>query len=234
MKDARAGLYVILCCTFVVALVVGDLIGGKLAETVVFGQPFTISMGMIPFPVTFLLTDLVNEFYGPKAARFMTLTGFGVAVFAFITITIAAAIPIADFTRAADWSGVRTEAFDNVLASSQRILVASLVAYLVAQFTDMSVFHLLKRVSNNRFLWLRATGSTMASQLIDTMVIQTLAWWGILPFSKIIGIAVSSYVVKLAVAIGLTPAVYAGHAVVERWLGLKPVVLDAQGGMVEG
>ena len=227
--DRRIGLFVVLASTFMSALVVGDIIGGKLVDATVFGHTFTISVGMIPFPITFLLTDLLNEFYGQRAARFVTLTGFGVAIFSFIVITVAAALPIAEFTKAADWSGVRGESFDNVLAGSQRILIASMVAYLIAQFTDMAVFHALKRLTHNKLLWLRATGSTVVSQLIDTVVIQTLAWYGTMPLEKIAGIAASSYAVKLVVAVALTPAIYGGHVLVERALKLKPVMLDERG-----
>lgn len=227
------GLLVVLAGIFVVSLVVGDIIGGKLVEVSLFERVFTVSVGMIPFPITFLLTDLLNEFYGKRAARFVTWVGFGMAVLAFGVISISVQLPFAPFTEAADYTGVRKAAFDNVFAGSQRILVASMVAYLVAQFVDIGVFHALKRMSHNRLLWLRATGSTVVSQLIDTAVIQTVAWWGVLPLAQIFNIAGSSYLIKLMVAIGLTPVIYAGHRLLEDWMKLKPVVLDESGEPVE-
>jgi uncharacterized integral membrane protein (TIGR00697 family) len=227
--DNRLKLFLVLMGGFITALIVGDIVGGKLTEATVLGQTFTISIGMIPFPITFLLTDLLNEFYGKRAAGLVTWIGFGCAVFAFTIITVSVGVPFAAFTFAPDYTGVNKAAFDNVLAGSQRILIASMFAYLAAQFTDIAVFQFIKRVTRNRFLWLRATGSTVVSQLIDTVVIQTIAWYGVLPVSKIANIAVSSYIVKVVVAVALTPLIYGGHTLVERFLRIAPVRLDAAG-----
>lgn len=227
--DRRIVLFLFLTGSFVTALVVGDIIGGKLMDVTVLGHTFTISAGMLPFPLTFLLTDLLNEFYGNRAARLVTWVGFFMAAFAFALITVAVALPWAPFTFDAGWGGMRSEAFDNIFAGSQRILIASMLAYLVAQFVDIGVFHLLKKRTQNRLLWLRATGSTVVSQMIDTIVIQVVAWYGLLPLAKIANVALSSYAVKLAVAIALTPLIYAGHALLERGLGLRPVVLGENG-----
>lgn len=231
--DNRLRLYLVLNGLFVTSLIVGDIIGGKLTQVTVAGHPITISVGMIPFPITFLLTDILNEFYGPRAARQVTWIGFGAALFAFAIITVAVFVPFAPFTFAPTWEGMNEASFDNVFAGSQRILFASMVAYLVGQFTDIAVFNGLKRLSQNRFLWLRATGSTVFSQLFDTVVVQVVAWYGLLPVREIVGIALASYAVKLVAAIGLTPLIYAGHALVERVLRIQPIVLDANGDPVE-
>ncbi len=230
--DKRTGLLVLLAALFVTCLVVGDLIGSKLAEVPLLGHTFTISLGMIPFPVTFLLTDLLNEFYGKRVARFVTFVGFGMAMLTFAMITLANAVPIAEFTRDPQWTGVTDGQFRSVFAGSQRILAASMVAYLAAQLLDIAVFNALKRATHNRLLWLRATGSTLASQLIDTVVIQLLAWYGTMPLGKIFEVVGASYAFKIIVAICLTPLVYAGHTLVERSLGLTPVVLAEDGSEV--
>jgi uncharacterized integral membrane protein (TIGR00697 family) len=109
------------------------------------------------------------------------------------------------------------------------MILASMTAYIVAQFVDIGVFHLLKRLTLNRMLWLRATGSTAASQLIDTMVISVVAWVGLLSAEEIGNIIISSYALKLVIAVALTPAIYLVHSLVQRGLGLAPVVLDARG-----
>jgi hypothetical protein len=207
--DRRTQLFVLLVGVFVTSLVVGDILGGKLTEAPLLGQVRIISVGMIPFPVTFLLTDILNEFYGKKAARFVTIVGFFMALFT--------------------WTGMTPASFQSVFLSSQRILLASMVAYLLGQFLDIGVFHLLKRLSSNRFLWLRATGSTLVSQLIDTFVIQLLAWSGTLSAAKLIELVATGYVIKIVAAIALTPLIYAGHTLVERGLGILPVVLDEHG-----
>jgi uncharacterized integral membrane protein (TIGR00697 family) len=227
--DTRLKLFLTLAGIFISALLVGDLIGGKLIEAHLFNQVLTLSVGIIPFPITFLLTDLLNEFYGKKAARTVTWVGFGMACFTFAILSIALALPWAPFTAADGYTGMSQPHFDNVFGGSRRILLASLVAYLFSQFTDIAVFHLLKRKTHNRFLWVRATGSTVVSQLIDTVVIQTLAWWGVVAGDKLIGLILTSYAVKLVVAVALTPMIYAGHTVVERVLKVQPVVLDDAG-----
>ncbi|NTX60526.1 queuosine precursor transporter [Myxococcus sp. CA051A] len=227
--DRRMQLFVVLAAVFVTSLVVGDLIGVKLFEVNLGFVVAVMSIGMLPFPVTFLLTDILNEFYGKKAARFVTWVGFSMAIFAFTVIAIAVEVPFAPLTRAPDFTGTVEGSFNNVFSGSQRILLASMIAYLVGQFCDISIFNLLKRVTNNKMLWLRATGSTLVSQLIDTAVVQFVAWTGVLPTAVIFNIIATSYVVKLLVAVSLTPFIYLGHALVERKLGIKPVVLGADG-----
>ncbi|MFP2962208.1 queuosine precursor transporter [Myxococcus sp. 1LA] len=229
LLDRRLQLFVVLTGVFVTSLVVGDIIGVKLFEAKVGSVVAVMSIGMLPFPVTFLLTDILNEFYGKKAARFVTWVGFFMAIFAFIVIGIAVQVPWAPLTRADDYTGTVENAFNNVFGGSQRILVASMIAYLVGQFCDIALFNGLKRLTRNRLIWLRATGSTLVSQLIDTVVVQYVAWTGVLPNSTILSIIYTSYVVKLLVAVGLTPFIYLGHAFVERKLGIAPVVLGENG-----
>jgi uncharacterized integral membrane protein (TIGR00697 family) len=223
LLDTRTRFFLILAGTFVTCLIVGDLIGGRLYGFELAGLDLAVSAGMIPFPVTFLLTDLINEFYGKRLAKFVTLLGFGMAVLTLVIVFVADAIPSAPFTAIAD--GCYTDVFTDSL----RIFAASLASYLAAQMTDILVFHWLKRVTANRFLWLRATGSTAASQLIDTVAIQSLAWIGTPQESLIPQLIITSYVVKLLVAIALTPAIYAGHALIERRFELKPIRLGPDG-----
>ncbi len=227
--DRRIALFVTLTGAFVTCLVVGDIIGNKLTQATVYGKAYVISAGMIPFPVTFLRTDLLPEFYGKQAARFVTLVGFACATFTIAVLSVAVQLPWADLTTGADWQGVTKATFDNVFAGSQRILFASLVAYMVAQFTDIAVFHALKRLTRNKLLWARATGSTLISQLIDTGIVQMIAWVGLLPLAEIFGIAVNSYIVKVVIAVSLTPLIYIGHGLLEQVMGIEPVVLDDDG-----
>ena len=226
--DAKYKLFVVLAGVFTTCLVVGDIIGGKLIQTALFGQTITLTVGMIPFPVTFLLTDLLNEFYGKRAARFVTWIGFSMALLAFAFIYIALEIPIAEMTRAAAWDGVTDAGFKNVFDGSKRMILASLTAYLISQFTDIGVFHLLRRLTRGRYLWLRATGSTVISQAIDTLTISTVAWYGLMDAGTIFNIMLSSYTLKFLIALGLTPAIYAGQALVQRLLGLEPVPHEAE------
>jgi uncharacterized integral membrane protein (TIGR00697 family) len=220
---ARLVFFVALVAAFVTCLVVGDLIGGRLYGFEVGGLELAVSAGMIPFPVTFLLTDLINEYYGKRLARVVTWIGFGMATLTLGLVLAAGALPSASFTAIAD------TCYTDVFTDSVRIFGASLAAYVVAQLTDIAVFHRLKRLTSNRFLWLRATGSTAVSQLVDTVAIQSLAWIGTPQEPLIPKLILTSYLVKLVIAVGLTPVVYAGHALVGRLLGMRPVVLGPDG-----
>ncbi|MBI4511880.1 MAG: queuosine precursor transporter [Deltaproteobacteria bacterium] len=227
--DTRLWLFLFLASMFVTSLVVGNLIGGKIFFAEVASSHFDITSGMVLFPVTFLLTDILNEFYGKRAARAVTMAAFCSALFAMVGIAVAAALPWAAFTKGADWKGVNESSFNNVFTGSQRIFAASLTAYLIGQLLDIAVFTALKKRTRNRLLWLRATGSTVASQCIDTFVVDLLAFYGIMPLGTILRIVANAYAVKLALAIGLTPIIYAGHALLERGLGLAPVTLGEDG-----
>jgi uncharacterized integral membrane protein (TIGR00697 family) len=223
--DKRHKLFLVLTAVFMTCFVVGDIIGGKLVSWTMFGFSFTTTVGMVPFPITFLLTDVINEFYGQRAARFITLLGFAMGVLSFGIIYLSASIPFAEFTRAPSWTGVNEQTFNNVFLGSLRMIMASLSAFLVSQFVDIGVFHLLKRLTSNRLLWLRATGSTVASQLIDTVTISFVAWTGLRTNAEIFNIVYTAYGLKILIALGLTPLIYLCHALVERALGIQPILI---------
>jgi len=203
----------------ITALLIGDTIGSKLFT---LDLPFgittlhcTLSVGAIWFPITFLLTDTINEFYGSAGARFVTFVGFFMAIFAFVVIFLARQIPAASF------SPVSQEAFDNVLGNANRIFVASLVAYLIGQLVDIAIFQSAKRLTQSRHIWLRSTGSTLISQLIDTLVVTYIAFWGKLTPAQLHRTATTSYFVKVILAVGLTPIIYALHAIIHRRMHIE-------------
>jgi len=224
--SARQRLYVYLCAVFLTALLIGDTIGSKLFTVAIpFGFTTlhaTLSVGAIWFPITFLLTDVINEFYGSAGARFVTFVGFFMAIFAFVVIFIARLIPAAPF------SPVGQAAFDNVLGNANRIFVASLVAYLVGQLVDIAIFQSAKRLTQSRHIWLRSTGSTLISQLIDTLIVTYIAFYGKITTAQLHQAATTSYVVKVLLAIGLTPVIYALHAVIHRRMHIDEVPADGR------
>ncbi len=219
MLDARQKLYLYLCGVFLTALLIGDTIGSKLFTVdIPLGVTTlhaTLSVGAIWFPITFLLTDVINEFYGSKGARFVTFLGFWMAVFSFLVILCARTI------KAAPFSPISQDVFDNVFGSANRIFVASLIAYLIGQLVDISVFQLAKRFTQSRHIWLRSTGSTLISQLIDTVVVTCIAFWGKLTPAQLRQAATTSYIVKVILAVGLTPVIYAMHGFIHRRIGLE-------------
>lgn len=222
--DGRSRLYIVLAALFVTSLVVGDLVGNKLINVNLGFMVLPMPAGMLCFPVTFLLTDLVNEFYGKSAARFLTFVGFGMVVYTMVILRAAVGLPPHAYTTPEYQAQYAT-----VFLGSQRILVASVTAYLIGQMLDIFVFNFLKRVFANRYLWLRATGSTVVSQLIDTFVVQLLAFYSFLTWSNVVRVVITAYILKLIIALLLTPLIYLGHEIVERKLGLKAVVLGPDG-----
>src|SRR5687768_13287660 len=161
---------------FVTCLVVGDLIGGKVTSIAAFGREWPFSVGQLAFPVTFILTDILNEFYGRKVVRRITFLAFAMVGLTFAIVYLAGAMPWAGMTRASDWTGITAREFDPVFTQATRIQLSSMAAFLTANLVDISVFFFIKRATGNRMLWLRATGSTAVSQLIDTALITALVW----------------------------------------------------------
>ena len=205
--DRKQRFFVWLTAIFVAALITGDFIGGKFF--VLGGRSF--SSGIIPFPLTFVLTDLVNEFYGTHGARRLTFVGLGAAVFVWAVITLALHLPTSPD------SPIPDAVFRGAFGTSARLYVASLTAFLVGQMLDISVFYLLRRVTGHRFLWLRATGSTVLSQMIDSLAVSFVFLVGTRPMNFIVSNAANNYVGKLVMAVLLTPLIYLGHGVFRRY-----------------
>jgi uncharacterized integral membrane protein (TIGR00697 family) len=208
--DRKQRFFVYLTAIFVAALVTGDFVGGKFI--VLFGHTF--SAGIVPFPLTFVLTDLVNEFYGTHGARRLTMAGLGAAVFVWAVITLALHLPTSP------QSPIPDAVFRGAFGTSARLYVASLTAYVIGQFLDITIFHALRRMTGHRFLWLRATGSTILSQAIDSVAVSFVFLIGTRPLDFIFSNAASNYLGKLAMAILLTPVIYAGHGLFNRYFHL--------------
>ncbi len=220
-------LFVYLAGVFVACLLLGDVIGGKTITTPLG----PISVGMIAFPVTFLLTDIVNDFYGPKGARFITFVGFWMAVLAWVILQIATAL------RPDDSTYFSQAEFSKIFGGSAQLFVASILAYLVGQFLDIRVFQFWKALTQSKHLWLRATGSTVLSQVADTVIINVIFWtWTASsdPASYLgkmtahdrwvwVGAKIGrEYGIKLVIAVLLTPVVYALHGAIVRGLSIEP------------
>ncbi len=208
-------LFVVLTAIFCTCLVLGDVTGGKAFATPVGA----VSVGMCLFPVTFLLTDVINDFYGKRGARFVTAVGAGMAALAYVALVITTSLPTDPESYFQDGE------YAKIFGGSSKLFIASLLAYLIGQILDINVFLFWKRVTRGKHLWLRATGSTLISQLIDTAVINAIFWGGVADKSwewialKI----VREYLIKVAVAVLLTPVVYGIHSLVVSWLKIEPL-----------
>ena len=235
--DARLTLFLTLVSVFLTCLLVGNLMGGKLTYVHAFGKDWIISVGEIPFPLTFILTDIINEFYGRKVARRVTLLGAGAILLAIGLIQLADQTRWLPAAYGPDWgaSGNMTPAaFDNVFMSAVTIQLASVVAFLTANYVDISVFFVIKKLTGDRFLWLRATGSTAISQLIDTVLVVSIAFGSKLPRHVLVDIIVTSYLVKVTVAVLVTPIIYALHELLEKVWHLHPLAPEVATGDVGG
>jgi uncharacterized integral membrane protein (TIGR00697 family) len=222
--------FMLLAGTFLGALVMTNAIAGKFF--VLFGQE--LSCGIIAYPVTFLATDLISELFGRKRANLVVKVGFVVSVFVTLVVWIAAQAPIYDR------SPVDAHSFNVVFGLLPGIVFGSMIAYLTAQLFDVHVFEFWRNLTDGRHLWLRNNGSTIVSQLIDTVLVVTIAlviWPNIdandattpIEWSTWRGIVVGQYLFKMGIALIDTPFFYLGTHYLQRWMaeGERSVLMRA-------
>lgn len=212
--DKRIKLYTLLSGIFLSALLLAEFTGGKLIQLPFTGSlTISITMGVLPFPLTFVITDIINEFYGRSGIRFITFVGMGMVLLVMVLLQFDMMIP------AAVNSPVDDASFNRVFGISVRIIVGSLTAYIVSQFVDISVFHLFRSRTGVRMLWLRATGSTLVSQLVDSFLVLYIAFAGTLSMDVITGIGAANYLYKSLIAILVTPLLYIIRRGIKWYLG---------------
>jgi uncharacterized integral membrane protein (TIGR00697 family) len=182
---------------FVGLVVMAQILANKI---VLFGT-FTLPAGVIVYATSFLVTDILCEFYGKKKALEAVWGGFLASILLVLAVKIAVAWPPAPF-----WTG--QEAFQSTLQLTERIVLGSLVAYVISQNWDVRVFHKLKEMTGGRHLWLRNNVSTMTSQALDTAIFITIAFYGVLP---VVPMIIGQYIVKLVIAALDTPFIYGVH-----------------------
>ena len=196
--------YMILTAIFIASLVTCNLIFQKFFTWTALGIPnFALSVGIIAYPVTFIVTDLISELYGPRRANQVVLAGFFASVFTVILVYVAMAVPTADI------SPLDNATFEKVFGLSGPAFFGSMLAYLTAQFIDIRIFHFWKRLTEGKYLWLRNNASTMCSQLVDTSVILLiLCSAGVLPWESFYSLLWMGWMFKVFVALIDTPIIY--------------------------
>jgi len=211
VTSRRDIVYLALAGFFVTNAILGEVTGGKLFSW----GPFTLSIGVIPWPVVFLSTDLINEYFGRDGVRKLTFMTIGLIIYAFVILFLAMQVPAASF------SPVTDAQFEAVFGQSLWIIVGSVTAFALSQVVDVGVFWLVRHKTGGRFLWMRATGSTVASQFIDSIVIIGVAFWlpGKVKTSEFLTVAASNYSYKFLIAVGMTPFIYMAHSAIDRFLG---------------
>jgi len=202
--------YIILAGIFITNAIVAELTGGKLID--VFGVP--MSIGILPWPIVFVTTDLINEYFGEKGVKRLSLITAGLIAYTFFVLYFAIQIPSTGI------SSVTSEQFKSVFGQSQLIIVGSIAAFLVSQLIDVTIFHFVKKRTGNRMIWLRSTGSTVISQFFDSFIVLGIAFYlpGIMDFKTYIISGLTGYSVKLVIAILMTPMIYLGHYVIQKYI----------------
>lgn len=204
--DREPGLFglLFLGSLFIGSLVVCNLIATKFTEVDLGFKTFTISVGILPYPITFLCTDILSEIYGKKRASQVVLSGFGASVLVIGIVQLALAFDALGF-------GTSDAAFREVFGQTWRVISASMTAYLVAQLVDVQLFHFWKDLTKGKHLWLRNNASTICSQLMDTILVITILFWDDPKVSgdQLYEMIRDGWVFKMLCALADTPLVYA-------------------------
>jgi queuosine precursor transporter len=224
-RSARLNtLFLVLAGFFIGNALLAELVGGKLFQVETRWHTFTLSCGVVLWPVVFVMTDIINEYFGRSGVRKLSLLTALIIAYAFIALWATGLV------KAASFSPVDDNSFTVVFFQSQWIIVGSIAAFLLAQLIDVTVFWLIRSKTGRKLLWMRATGSTLVSQFIDTFVVGFIGLY--LPwrlgysaaeepftFDRYINTSSSGYLFKFVVAIAATPALYLVHAMIDAYLG---------------
>lgn len=238
LDQKKNRLFIALCGIFLTNALVAEMIGVKIfsGESTLglspahlnilgFSMDFNLTAGAVIWPVVFITSDLINEYFGkPGVKRISYLTAMLIA-YAFLVIFLTMKLPPAQwwmeaYSKDAEGNYFNMDfAFNRIFGQGQRIIIGSLSAFLLGQLVDVFVFQRLRKMTGTKKLWLRATGSTLVSQVVDSFVVLYIAFYGTFSNAQIIAIGITNYIYKFAAAILLTPLIYLGHNIIDRYLG---------------
>ena len=238
LRDKPTKLFVSIAAFFVANALIAECIGGKIfslekvfgldpANLTLFGQTglsFNLTCGVLLWPLEFVITDIVNEYYGPRAVRRISYTAVVLIAYAFVMFYAAMNIPPADFwITSKETEGIANmqDAFGGIFGQGMWIIAGSLIAFLVSQIVDVTVFHKIKKRTGQKWVWLRATGSTLVSQLVDSFIVLFIAFkigngWS---WKLVLAICLVNYLYKFTMAIILTPLIYLAENRIDQYLG---------------
>ncbi|MGI9544066.1 MAG: queuosine precursor transporter [Cyclobacteriaceae bacterium] len=234
-------LFIILAAIFIANAIVAEIIGVKIfsAEKTLGWAPaqikllegfvldFNLTAGVILWPVVFITTDVINEYFGKRGVKKITFIAVALIAYVFVVLLIVTNLAPADFwldVNSTDPDGNPFDmnyAFSKTMIQGMGIIVASLIAFLVGQFLDVFIFQKLRKLTGAKVLWLRATGSTLVSQLIDSFVVLFIAFYllGDWSVAQVTSVGIINYIYKFLAAVLLTPLIYLAHYVIDRYLG---------------
>lgn len=197
-------LYIVLAGLFIASLVVCNLIANKFISLDLGFYTFVLSAGVLPYPITFLITDFLSEFYGRKRTNYVILSGFIALIFVLFVIWLGSQF------KAIENSPVSDSSYDLLFGNSQRVIIASMVAYLFAQLIDVRIFHFWKKITSGKHLWLRNNFSTIISQLVDTTMVVGIIFLDTESFGTIGKMILDGWLFKVLCALFDTPIMYLG------------------------
>lgn len=234
----RNRLFVVLAGIFITNALLAEMIGVKIFSVegtlglnpanlniLGFEMDFNLTAGAVIWPMVFITTDLVNEYFGKPGVKQISYFTAGLIAYAFLIVFFTMELAPAGFWMEANGHDAEGNAFNmdfaynKIFGQSQRIIIASLIAFLIGQLVDVFVFQQLRKATGSRYLWLRATGSTLVSQFVDSFVVLYIAFSGVFTGRQIVAIGITNYIYKFLAAILLTPLIYLGHALIDRYLG---------------
>ena len=233
------GFMAFFCCNALIA----ECIGGKIfslekifgldpANLTLFGQTglsFNLTCGVLLWPLEFVMTDLVNEYFGPKAVRRISYTAVILIGYAFLMFYFSMGVPPADFwytTAVKDGIPDMSKAYNSIFGQGMWIIFGSITAFMVSQIVDVTVFHRIKKITGEKKIWLRATGSTMISQLVDSFIVLFIAFkigkgWS---WQLVLAICIMNYIYKFTMAVILTPVIIIVEKRIEKYVGHERAV----------
>ncbi|MEN9568914.1 MAG: hypothetical protein RL172_145 [Bacteroidota bacterium] len=242
LRDKSTRLFLILGGFFIANALIAEVIGVKIfsledtagiqrANINLFGSPFSfhLTAGVLLWPTVFIMTDIINEYYGPRGVKFLSYLTVGLISYAFIMFNAAIALKPSEYFSIGNGIDRPDAAFRGIFGQGAWIIIGSMVAFLVGQVLDVLVFHRIKKVTGENKVWLRATGSTMVSQLVDSFVVLFIAFyvgkriqtgqgepWSL---HQVLVTGTGNYIYKFVIALLLTPVIYWLHAIINRYLG---------------
>lgn len=236
LSDRPTKLFISIATFFVANALIAEAIGTKLfsleglfglrpVNFTLFGESglaFTLTCGVLLWPLEFVITDIVNEYYGPRAVRRISFTAVALIAYAFVMYFVAIGMPPAQvWLNSSKIQGVENiqTSFNAIFGQNMRIIIGSIVAFLVSQVVDVTVFHKIKKRTGDKHLWLRATGSTLVSQLVDSYIVLFIAFSGIFTWQLILAVGIMNYCYKFFIALILTPVIYFVEKRIEKYVG---------------
>ena len=242
IKNKPSRLFLILAGFFIANALIAEFMGVKIfsledslgihrANISLFGSDFSfhLTAGVLLWPVVFIMTDIINEYYGRRGVRFLSYLTIGLISYAFLMFSGAINLKPSEYFTIGNGIDNANNAYKGIFGQGLWIIVGSIVAFLIGQLLDVFIFHRIKKVTGEKNIWLRATGSTLVSQLVDSFVVLFIAFyigrriqtgqgdpWTL---HQIAVTGTGNYIYKFAMAVLLTPVIYLAHYLIEKYLG---------------